>query len=463
MSDIFSKAERVVAWLGEEQTGDAAAMKLLEQVCSQQSLTPPVPTRLSSSMRSLLAREKEKARDNYATELNGLSQILKRPWFGRAWIAQELVLSSKTTLMSGKQLEMEWDTLFEALLLCEKDQSNRRDQVREVLRHAAPAFALGITRRSMKQHGRYSLLELLELFSHTEATIEVDKIFALLGLAHDGKDPAFSPDYDSPLEDVVRSYANGFIDRGQILDLLYRSGDQRSYPFSSWVPHFTSRSFPKTISIWESNEGPFAAGGVGMPVHGVQTSPGMSLHIKGYTVTAIHETLAESMTGSAMPNFFRTMAQFRDLLNRIYYVPDAKTLETLLVQVPIGKARSPHLEVHEDRMKGYDVETLGNTGRRSMLWPPKFSQLTAKVFASRFGRRQGDVKFCVTENRLVGLVPPGAEDGDVICVIPGDRVPFAIRRLQDSDRWKLIGECYIEGIMYGQGSKGSDEMPFVIE
>ena len=48
-------------------------------------------------------------------------------------------------------------------------------------------------------------------------------------------------------------------------------------------------------------------------------------------------------------------------------------------------------------------------------------------------------------------------------MIPGARVPFLIRRYEGSEKWRLIGECYIDGIMYGEGLKWSTETSFVLE
>lgn len=142
----------------------------------QGSLLPPTPARLS--VRSFLSREKDHS--SILAETGGINEILKRPWFDRAWIAQELVLSSSVILMCGPQLEIKWDKFFKALVTRAHDHRDQSQRFKEMLRLASPAYALGTTRQSMPQNAKYSLLKLLELFSHTKATIEVDKLFALL-------------------------------------------------------------------------------------------------------------------------------------------------------------------------------------------------------------------------------------------------------------------------------------------
>jgi hypothetical protein len=51
------------------------------------------------------------------------------------------------------------------------------------------------------------------------------------------------------------------------------------------------------------------------------------------------------------------------------------------------------------------------------------------------------------ENGLLALVPCTTEVGDDIVIFQGGKTPFVIR--QTDQGWKLIGRCYVHGIMYG--------------
>jgi hypothetical protein len=81
-------------------------------------------------------------------------------------------------------------------------------------------------------------------------------------------------------------------------------------------------------------------------------------------------------------------------------------------------------------------------------------------------------RMCVTLRGRIGIVPPGAQLGDEIALIFGATTPFLIRHSGDPCRsvtggrgctlpFQLVGECYIHGIMHGEGtlylspSKGS--------
>lgn len=69
-------------------------------------------------------------------------------------------------------------------------------------------------------------------------------------------------------------------------------------------------------------------------------------------------------------------------------------------------------------------------------------------------------RFCSTANGYMGWVPQEAQLGDVLCIPKGSEVPFLLRkalfrRLPTLIRpgaiyYKIIGECYIHGMMEGK-------------
>ncbi|KAI1758537.1 hypothetical protein GGR53DRAFT_256343 [Hypoxylon sp. FL1150] len=59
-----------------------------------------------------------------------------------------------------------------------------------------------------------------------------------------------------------------------------------------------------------------------------------------------------------------------------------------------------------------------------------------------------DRRPCITKNGLVGLAPPDSVPGDRLALLQGGRVPVVLR--QDVDGYRLIGEAYVHGAMYGE-------------
>jgi hypothetical protein len=50
----------------------------------------------------------------------------------------------------------------------------------------------------------------------------------------------------------------------------------------------------------------------------------------------------------------------------------------------------------------------------------------------------------------MGFAPRTAEESDTICILPGCSTPLIIRPEGEGNRFKVIGECYIQGIMEGE-------------
>ena len=57
-------------------------------------------------------------------------------------------------------------------------------------------------------------------------------------------------------------------------------------------------------------------------------------------------------------------------------------------------------------------------------------------------------QLAITNGKLLGLVPETCVAGDEIFVLYGGQVLFILRPWRGS--YKLVGECYIHGIMDGQ-------------
>lgn len=87
----------------------------------------------------------------------------------------------------------------------------------------------------------------------------------------------------------------------------------------------------------------------------------------------------------------------------------------------------------------------------------------------------------ISEHGLIGLAPrytevrrshydicelsDGARSGDQICLVFGSRIPFVLRPLENKN-YKLIGECFVYGLMHGEATDGLNacmEKDFTIE
>ena len=93
------------------------------------------------------------------------------------------------------------------------------------------------------------------------------------------------------------------------------------------------------------------------------------------------------------------------------------------------------------------------------------------LFSAALGSACQGKCFAVTEKGYMAIAPPGTKEGDMVCLVMGAEVPFILRPLLEDDKgvmnkeqcYALVGECYIHGIMDGEGLRqGLEEQYFVI-
>jgi len=493
MRTIFQAAEGVIAWLGDEKDNSDRAIETLLQI-RMMALKPDVwPHHLPAIPFSWAGRNIPSLTDNIWKDIN---LLLSRDWFRRSWIVQELILASDVRISCGGWT-LHWDDFFEALKICREamqSEMNSNPEQRLILDHIDPAYALGLTRQSRLMFNdvifgrRYNLLELLDLFAYTKATRERDKLFALLGLASDCTGEAFDPDYESSMEAIVRRYANEFVRRGHAMDLLYRAGISKSYPFCSWIPFWTRGNFPKTISSWRGEGGNFCAGGKGLPrAHLLPINPS-TMVVRGFSVDTIIQISDTRMDKSDIICFLNSIHSSIDQLKSY---PTGESRQELKLKLPTGSASRPYLESTNGSLPG-QIIAFAESKRED--WPSDLAAKMASVgsiqelmnflrkpqdarevvwkywqTAAAFARRLSNGTFCVTKRGYVAIVPGDARVGDEVCIFSGGAVPFVLRRDGDGGgkgevACRLVGEGYVHGFMYGEALcfKGVREQEFHI-
>lgn len=61
--------------------------------------------------------------------------------------------------------------------------------------------------------------------------------------------------------------------------------------------------------------------------------------------------------------------------------------------------------------------------------------------------------FTTESKGYIGIGPRSLQRGDGVFVLKGGRVPFILRKIADNT-YKLVGECYVHGIMHGEALQG---------
>ncbi|KAF7587281.1 hypothetical protein BBP40_007474 [Aspergillus hancockii] len=177
MSEIYGQAKNVIVWLGEEKHGSTEALESIRLVAEGD--TPQVDINDTA-----------------------LIALLRRPWFRRVWVLQEVGVARSVLVRCGP-MEMTGYAFSSGLRNLESLNDSHPDLRNSVISIRSVTYLLGraIFRLSygIRSKRRHPLGELLDMYHAHEATIRHDKIFALLGMCSDDLDAVgLLPHYDIP-------------------------------------------------------------------------------------------------------------------------------------------------------------------------------------------------------------------------------------------------------------------------
>ncbi|KAB5558118.1 heterokaryon incompatibility protein-domain-containing protein [Coniochaeta sp. 2T2.1] len=470
--DIFAGAEMVRVHLGDERDNSELVPGLLEVLTTvdlqKEYNLDPAWDRYTRHIKLL---ERLKAYDHGPLPAlddpswRALQTLFRRPWFKRVWVIQEYVVAKDVTFHCGRWsirscvLRDALEKLYHDLIMqvyTSKENSDG-ETVEGIVNSYMSVILLFFLRKSYKNGRELRLVELLQKGRSKLATRSRDHLFALLGLANDAGDPAFDPDYEEPLAMVVRRYASAIVKQGHGAYLLEDAGVVPGAPdcFPSWVPYWTSMSDGQ--ETWRVlgreilSRNVYSAGGE----HTSHMSDNND-HTTLTTRASIFDTIAKVGTSGGDRRYITGTAgsEIRESVNR--WFDEALAMTSELVVYPTG-------------------EPLGAALRRSIIADlcyddARVSRPSVSMY-DRIRRTHGDeelnleyqnfthvfaihrlMRFCITEKGYMGLCSTEARVGDDVYILPGMQTPYTMRRTagRQDNELRLVGRCYIHGIMDGE-------------
>ena len=209
MDAIFQSANQVAVWLGDAQ--DMAEADINTLSAEDTAITYHVQS--SSAQRAFL-------------------RLLLKPYWTRVWIIQELAAASKITVFCG-QYKLLWKT-FEQISrstftasIGGTDSDKLKERFQNLLQFRTDRLDMEPVR----------LLEALYRSRYALSTDPKDKIYGLLGLAHDGDIFIPEPNYSQSVEETYINFSKALIGKGFPLGLIYlRTAHRVIYnSLPSWV------------------------------------------------------------------------------------------------------------------------------------------------------------------------------------------------------------------------------------
>ncbi|KAF5538142.1 heterokaryon incompatibility (het-6OR allele) [Fusarium napiforme] len=321
-----------------------------------------------------------------------------------------------------------------------------------------------------------SLLDLLALCDRSKATRARDHLFAILGLSDATDDEVFRADYSCPFDEIVRRFGKAFVRRGQCMDLLYQARlNIQSSRFPSWIPDWTSKFVFMGDEIDYSSLG-LHSGGLYAAAGDTQCVPWVSddpkddcLVVRGRFVDKLSWVGGDHVKHGPIHGLIRRLQQSYDIITELEETSGSyvtgEPLKDVWWRLLVANKTKGFSPVSSDfgiglRSKWHIIPALCNILLSS---PPEEAkeQLVAIIGLPCYQAIYSCYtvyQIAKTERGMIGLVPLLAEAGDQIYVLNGGAVPFVLRkgkRLLNGRR--LVGECYIHGIMNGEAMQDQYE------
>ncbi|KAF1839660.1 hypothetical protein BDW02DRAFT_486530, partial [Decorospora gaudefroyi] len=488
---IFQNASFTYAFLEGGDSSDSA-LEMLMQVGEDGSEEDDWPDDLCKVPTSWRDDPVPHLDDEVWTSVKTLFSL---PFFRRVWIIQEIVAAWNVKFVCGRWT-IDWSDLHLAMEIVDRQVQLSDTDTTHLTSTWEPFLSLAAQREWEARSHRWSLSMLLEHFRYAQSTLSRDRLFALLGLASDGNEADFEPDYDSPLQEVLLKFARVFVRQGGGMQLLYRAGLQEDLDgATSWVPDWTVQ---RPTSLADVSEGgiTFAASGPQQPV--IECSPDSDeLLVGGYAVDEVEIVSVSSNVEEELSMYFNEVDK---MIDDATISPTQTSREDLKWKVPIagalfpkvatsggGDLRSSYAALRNSlnfKGKGKGKSSVDNTmgfvhheNNNSNNHTGAYTTFLEKLAANAYHNQGQDYlailgdtvrgwRFVATKKGYVGTVPNRTKAGDTIAIMKGGRVPFVLRKsdARATPTFRLVGECYVHDLMNGHGLSlpGVEETTFTL-
>ncbi|KAF1970680.1 HET-domain-containing protein [Bimuria novae-zelandiae CBS 107.79] len=472
MGQVYSKAWRVVVWLGRSQIRTDTAILYIRHIAKQGL----IPEKGLSHSCIVLIRCITSLSGLYESKTPALSELFGMSWFSRAWPVQEIAFSLECKILCGNSA-MSADELMRFLTLV-KDYTLVNDNLHRAHVHRQMWRYI----RHVRSHVAPQLTNSTAMLLRTqplEATDPRDKIFAFHGLLKELGAAIPDPDYSRPIQEVYRQAAATVILHDHRLHILASiTGERQLQGLPSWVPDWSCSRPITEIASWDDYQ---VQRGV-KPAYKVSLGQNR-LILWGVMVDKVKKPLLAFPSRSGLPSnsasrdelkvlqeWLVTFAENPGYVNLVDFFAEltakpwdrmksplnnssqilsrywVKACKTLIIPTS-GYAHSPDGKNLQDYMV-YLAKKSGIKGRHIRGDIAPFNNLIRTLLDRK--------RMFITENGSLGIASQALQAGDSIAFFQGVNLPMIIRRAR-SDKWKLVAPAYI----YNAMERNEDSTPFL--
>ncbi|KAF4633797.1 hypothetical protein G7Y89_g4314 [Cudoniella acicularis] len=436
MADIYSKAARVVVWLGLASETTSMAIICFDTIASHIDVNwPKLEIRALSVDRSWADLETAPPFDRDACL--AILEFLGHQWFERLWIYQEIRLAAEGAILMCGYQTIQWTSFRKApyflarkvRLLSLPDNlfttlRNRIDNVMNLCRYS----------------GYLPLERLIEQTKNCKCSDSRDRIFALLSLLdEEDRCCGIKSDYTKNVRDVYQNVTKGITAFRRDLSILgsaeMHEGIERG---PSWVPDWSRPRRTERLPISLASSCSWAISDFSS--EGILKVPGKVAD----TIELVEQFKLrdEQSTREIAAEIKRVVLRLMLTNSNVFDLDLHSICRTLCVNDFSERYDPPKI----------DTPSLSLTELRlaDVLHKPEdaWQGLGAVLSGVFMNRCHGRSMYRTTRGHL-GLAPEAAQRGDLVTILLGCRTPVILRPTGDG-YFKVVGEAYCDGFENGE-------------
>jgi hypothetical protein len=521
MREIYSNCARDIAWLdpmigkdynSSEIYGNTKLHRKEEKIKGGMELMHNITQKNPQTLKILQDQYREGLFALDYTEQRSLKSLFEKPTlWKRLWVMQELSLAPLVTLMC-KGAELQWDQLtalfrdepyFDAFHMY--TSSHMRSYYAKFSEVFVPIKLIEDQRRLLSQESK--LMDVLVRFRATESTNPKDKIYGLLGLVTE--DYGIQVDYSKSIRDLYKQTTVSLINMSGNLDIICQNPFERKGEPSalqqdpgtpampSWVAEFDAKRqdcLPLIFAqrnifnagtkrcqtpcrLLGSDEDILVLKGIILGTVGPILEKGtpdeteaqdtMRLYLNGQALSHPQDHLYRPRFGDRSTSTGETSirAFWRTLVKDCTLPPRMRRLRLAEIE-SLDIYNQETLANEGEQVKTYQIRLDGLYSRSALSYDPgddfDFSNVDSEtvIVPAQMMHETHDLMFATTDNGLYMLARPHVQQGDVVAVIDGGRIPMVLRKVVDEglgDTFKVVCSAYVHGFMDGEADTGVAE------
>lgn len=361
--------------------------------------------------------------------------------FTRIWVLQELKLAQSPYVQSGDRIA-NWRTLSSSFLAIARTGTIEafNGSSGDLLPAVNMAFFDSLETSSAE------LLDLLYKARWKEATKPRDKVFALIGLAKDKGSFTGLIDYDNHTsnQSIYTGVAETYLLRNdlRVLNLAGESVYNMVPNLPSWVPDW-SRDIEKQSLAFLNR--PYRAGGPARAPPNILSTRGV-LVLCGKVVDQVVAVGRHAPRSAEIPQALLIsgyIGHWKRIIRNIEKYPTGELMKSAF-------ARTITLDCYDMGMlSAYQSQAEHDISKyQPRVWEDH-NQIDNFRYRAQLRGTTSRHSFFLSAKDYIGMGPMWLRPGDIVVIFCGGPTPYIIRKA-GKGRFKLVGEAFMHGLMYGE-------------